>query len=287
MSMTSAYRASSLQASFHKAHCQSLYYTPHIPVSSQGRIPSTSALLAVSFCSRAGDPSLLCWMLARWLVVDRLDRLLASQPFFSSFTFVSSFTFYPSPGPAPFFLAFPFFLPLRSLFFSPLIPAFQTSAYFTKNPSNSSACTTVLILILSFFFSFDLPFVARIRTGRGCGGCRSGKGDEGGRGMSVAPDGRSGGDTGTSHQRISEKEIESEIESIRRFWVRKTEPWAATRRDSKRVVRRVRNWTISSALPPIRWSCRYLVDAEMSRSHVCARQYLVICRLWGKRVSDG
>ena len=144
----------------------------------------------VSSCSRAGYPSLWRWMLAYWLVkVYRVDYHLASQPFFSSFALC------PSPATAPFFLAFPFFLPLRSLFFSPLIPAFQTSAYFTKNPSNSSACTTVLILSLSFFLSFDLPFVARIRTGRECGGCRSGKGDEGGKGMSVASGGSSGGDT--------------------------------------------------------------------------------------------
>ena len=111
----------------------------------------------------------------------------APQPFLS-----------PSPAPAPFFFfAFPFaFLPLRSLFFNPDIPALHASAYLRKNPSNSPACTTVDSLILSFRFSLDLPFVARIKIGRGCGGCRSGKGEDGGRGVSVAALGRSVGDTG-------------------------------------------------------------------------------------------
>ena len=202
MSITFAYRAPLYHpSSLHKALDAKICYTSCIPVFSKTYpkhfcSPGLCILVLVR-----GYPSLPYWIIAYWLVMDRLDRLLASQPFFSCFTFVSSFTFCPSPGPAPFFLAFPFFLPLRSLFFNPLIPAFQTSAYFTKNLSNSSACTTVLIFILSFFFSFDLPFVARISTGRGCGGWRSGKGEEGGRGMSVAPDGRSGGDTETRGQR--------------------------------------------------------------------------------------
>lgn len=106
------------------------------------------------------------------------------QPFFS-----------PSPAPTPFFFFAFAFLPLRSLFFNPPIPTLQTSAYFTKNPSSSSACTTVDSLTLSFRFSFDFPSVARIKTGRGCGGWRSGKGEEGGRGMSVADAGRPCGDT--------------------------------------------------------------------------------------------
>ena len=217
---------------------------PRVLPRAQPKHLSASNLLAPVLVR--GYPSLRNWVLACWLRIDHIERDLASQPFFSSFIFC------PSPGTAPFFLAFPFFLPLRSLFFSPLIPAFQTSAYFTKNPSNSSACTTVLSLILSFFFSFDLPFVARIRTGRGCGGCRSGKGEEGGKGMSVALDGSSGGDTWTRRQ-LGEwrKGIEEDIVVVRRFWVRKTEPWAATRRDSKRVVRRVRNWAVSKALTQV------------------------------------
>ena len=137
---------------------------------------------------------------SRW-VFCRPSRQLASQLFFSPLSFVSSF-FCPSPGPATFFLALPFFLPLRSLFFNPLIPAFQTSAYLVKKASKSFDCTTVLILILSFFFSFDFPFVARIRTGRGCGGCWSGKGEEGGSGVSFVLDGASRGDTGATYQRV-------------------------------------------------------------------------------------
>lgn len=58
--------------------------------------------------------------------------------------------------------------------------------------------------------------------------------------MSVAPDGRSGGDTGIRYQPKFES-CETESGSVQRFWVRKTEPWAATRRVSKREVRRVRN----------------------------------------------
>jgi len=37
--------------------------------------------------------------------------------------------------------------------------------------------------------------VARIRIGSGCGGCRSGNGEEGGSGVAVAEGGRSLGDT--------------------------------------------------------------------------------------------
>ena len=36
----------------------------------------------------------------------------------------------------------------------------------------------------------------------------------------------------------------AEVEDVRRFWVRKTEPWEEMRRDSKREVRRVRNWAV-------------------------------------------
>ena len=70
--------------------------------------------------------------------------------------------------------------------------------------------------------------------------------------MSVALDGSSGGDTWTRCQ-LGEwrKGIEEDIVVVRRFWVRKTEPWAATRRDSKREVRRVRNWDISKALTQV------------------------------------
>ena len=169
MSITLAYRAPSLPM-FKALSANINAVPPASPCLLKDVVQALLHFWRVTSCDRAGHPSLPCWMLACWLVIDRLDCLLASQPFFSSFTFISSFTFGPSPAPAPFFLALPFFLPLRSRFFSPPIPAFQTSAYFTKNPSNSSACTTVLILILSFFFSFDLPFVARISTGRGCGG---------------------------------------------------------------------------------------------------------------------
>ena len=66
--------------------------------------------------------------------------------------------------------------------------------------------------------------------------------------MSFEPDGGSGGDTGSIYQRkVEDVGMHIEVEGIRRFWVRKTEPWAATRRDSKREVRRVRNWVISRA----------------------------------------
>ncbi len=37
--------------------------------------------------------------------------------------------------------------------------------------------------------------MARIRIGSGCGGCRSGNGEEGGSGVAVAEGGRSLGDT--------------------------------------------------------------------------------------------
>ena len=195
-------------------HCVHIRYLRSIPIIIRASLPSVQLELLEIYAVPPASPNplkvipqalalLACELLfsCRLSFASALDaRLLASksipcrlpscsQPFFSSFALC------PSPATAPLFLAFPFFLPLRSLFFSPLIPAFQTSAYLTKNPSNSSACTTVLILSLSFFLSFDLPFVARIRTGRECGGCRSGKGDEGGKGMSVASGGSSGGDT--------------------------------------------------------------------------------------------
>jgi len=82
-----------------------------------------------------------------------------------------------------FFLPLPF-LPLLSLFLSPLMPAFHTSTYLTKNPSKSSACTTVDSFIRFPTFSPDLPSVARMMRGSGCGG-----------GVSVASVGSSGGDT--------------------------------------------------------------------------------------------
>ena len=80
-----------------------------------------------------------------------------------------------SPSPSFLFLAFAlFFLPLRSLFFSPCIPALQTSEYRTKKASNLSASTTVDNLILSARWLFELPLVARMRTGSGETGFRSG-----------------------------------------------------------------------------------------------------------------
>lgn len=108
--------------------------------------------------------------------------------FFSMFWFTLSFF-------AFFFFSLAF-LPLRSLFFKPPMPTLHTSAYFAKNPSKSSACTTVDNLILSSRLSPDFPLVARIMIGRGRAGCKSGKGEEGGRGVSVAFIDRSGGDTG-------------------------------------------------------------------------------------------
>ncbi len=90
-----------------------------------------------------------------------------------------------SPAPSfPFlFFALSFcFLPLRSLFLRPPMPPFKHSAYLAKNPSSLSASTTVDNLIFSPFSrcSFDLPFVARMRTGRGEVGWRSASGSEDG-----------------------------------------------------------------------------------------------------------
>lgn len=45
-----------------------------------------------------------------------------------------------------------------------------------------------------------------------------------------------------------DRRVRIEIECVRRFWVRKTEPWAAIRRDSKREERRIRNLTISNSI---------------------------------------
>lgn len=78
-----------------------------------------------------------------------------------------------------FFFAFAFFLPLRSLFFNAVVPAFMTSAYLVKNSSNWSGCTMVESLILFLRNSFDLPFVARMSTGRGDERVRSGKRETG------------------------------------------------------------------------------------------------------------
>lgn len=69
--------------------------------------------------------------------------------------------------------------------------------------------------------------------------------------MSVALDGSSGGDTWTRRQLGEWRKGMEDIVVVLRFWVRKTEPWAATRRDSKREVRRVRNWDISKALTQV------------------------------------
>lgn len=95
-----------------------------------------------------------------------------SMPSLMSF----AYTFFSvSPKPSFLFFAFAlFFLPLRSLFFSPCIPALQTSAYRTKKASSLSASTTVDNLILSARWSFDLPLLARMRTGSGEAGFRSG-----------------------------------------------------------------------------------------------------------------
>jgi hypothetical protein len=89
-----------------------------------------------------------------------------SYPFFST-----------SPSPSFLFFALAFvFLPLRSLFLRPCIPALQTSAYRVKKPSSLSASTTVDNLILSARCSFDLPLVARTRTGSGEVGPKYAKG---------------------------------------------------------------------------------------------------------------
>ena len=77
--------------------------------------------------------------------------------------------------------------------------------------------------------------------------------------------------------RDGERGLKEEIVGIRRFWVRKTEPWAATRRDSKREVRRFRNYTISNALAQVGDVRSYLVNAEMSRCHACAK---LSCDIW-------
>ena len=59
------------------------------------------------------------------------------------------------------------FAPLRSLFFSPDMPFLHASAYLVKKFSISVGSTIVDSLTLSFRFSLDLPFVARIRMGTG------------------------------------------------------------------------------------------------------------------------
>ena len=68
----------------------------------------------------------------------------------------------------------------------------------------------------------------------------------------------------------SEKEIWESVKSIRRFWVRKTEPWLEERRDSKRVERRVRNYVVSDCLCR-RTKQEYLVRAEMTCCHSLAQ----------------
>ena len=65
-----------------------------------------------------------------------------------------------------------------------------------------------------------------------------------------------------------------DIIGIRRFWVRKTEPWAATRRDSKREASRDKNCTMSNRLMQVGEHRLYLVNTEMFRSHACAWQCL-------------
>ena len=47
------------------------------------------------------------------------------------------------------------------------MPLLHASAYLVKKVSSSSGLTIVDTLILSFRFSLDLPFVARIRMGTG------------------------------------------------------------------------------------------------------------------------
>ena len=108
-----------------------------------------------------------------WNDLEEAGVIEQHAPAFSNHS-SSRYFFSPSP-PFNFFFAFAFFLPLRSLFFSAGVPAFITSAYFVKNPSSSSGCTIVDNLILSSRCSFDLPLEARISTGSGDKGARSGK----------------------------------------------------------------------------------------------------------------
>lgn len=75
-------------------------------------------------------------------------------------------------------------------------------------------------LILSLRFSFDLPLVARMSTGRGDERARSGK-------RTACPE-------------VDGEEVVDD-RGVNRFCVRKIEPWVEFRRESKRVERREKN----------------------------------------------
>lgn len=78
-------------------------------------------------------------------------------------------------APAFFFFFNLSFLLLRSLGFSVVMPALQTSAYLSKKTGRASASTMVDNFTRSFRLSLDLPLVARMIRGRGRGGWTSGK----------------------------------------------------------------------------------------------------------------
>lgn len=111
-------------------------------------------------------------------IVNAQDAMSVTEPAAVLLQRAHPYFFSGSP-PFNFFFAFAFFLPLRSLFFNAVVPAFMTSAYFVKKPSNSSGWTMVDSFILSLRYSFDLPLEARMRTGSGDEGARSGKGTAG------------------------------------------------------------------------------------------------------------
>lgn len=67
------------------------------------------------------------------------------------------------------FFALPFLL-LRSRGLSVVMPALQTSAYFSKKDGRVSGLTTVESLTRFVLRSFDLPLVARISIGKGLAG---------------------------------------------------------------------------------------------------------------------
>lgn len=92
---------------------------------------------------------------------------------------------FPAPaggGSAAPFLFFAF-LPFRSLFFKPTIPALHTSAYRMKNPSISSGLTIVLSFTLVALAFFPFPSVACINIGRGSVMLRSEKSSTAGFGL--------------------------------------------------------------------------------------------------------
>ena len=104
-----------------------------------------------------------------------------------------------------FAFAFPFFFALRSLFFNPAIPALQTSAYLTKNPSKSAGLTTVANLTLGA--AVFLPLVTLSPVLAGLGFC-------------VLPS--------VARTRIEPSVIDESGEDeavVKPFWVRYTLPW--------------------------------------------------------------